>query len=90
MTLVRIYLFIGLVLGLSSIGLSQADTSRAILEDQGVQDIVEDFVSRGEGEEEFDFNTLTENLEYRKRHPLDLNSAEGKKAKSEKASTPGR
>jgi hypothetical protein len=75
MSLVRIYLFIGLVLGLCTKGISQADTSRAILEDQGVQDIVEDFVSRGEGEEEFDFNTLTENLEYRKKHPLDLNSA---------------
>jgi hypothetical protein len=55
--------------------LAQRDTL-APVGDEVNEDLIEDFIQNQLGDEEFDFNTLFEQLEYYKRRPLNLNTAE--------------
>jgi len=54
----------------------QRDTSRTNepLPD-GAEDLIEDFIQNGDAEDDFDFNDLFAELEFRRDHPLNLNKA---------------
>jgi len=54
----------------------QRDTSRtdAPLPD-GAEDLIEDFIQNSNAEDDFEFNDLFAELEYRRNHPLNLNEA---------------
>ena len=49
------------------------DSSNNSIDDEINTDLVEDYIASGEGEEDFDFNALYEELEHFRSHPLNLN-----------------
>jgi hypothetical protein len=55
--------------------LAAAQVDSLVRSPDAVQQIVEDFLQNADGEGDFDFNTIFENLEYYLRRPLDLNRA---------------